>query len=383
MWSKYNSKGVKMLSVIIPAYNEETNIGPAVDAVRDVLVDARIPGEIIFVDDGSSDGTWEEIIRQSETDASKIEQKRLSARTPAVVRGIRFSRNFGKEAAMYAGLTESRGDCCVVMDCDLQHPPEKIEEMYRLWEQGFEVIEGVKESRGEESLFHSIATATFYAMITRIIGIDMSRASDFKLLDRKAVNVLLNMREKRAFFRALSSWIGFSTTEVTYDVRERRSGKTKWSTRGLIMYAIDNLASFTTIPMQIVTFMGLMMLGVTIVQGAEALYSYFSGNALGGFTTVILLQLFTGSITMLSLGIIGYYIARIYEEVKDRPKFIISDRTGADEQQEEGQNVQKGQEEKAQPNEQARGNKQTRGNEPARGTEQARGKAYSHQKEKG
>lgn len=242
-----------------------------------------------------------------------------------------FSRNFGKEAAILAGLAAAKGDCCVVIDGDLQHPPEKIVEMYRLWEQGYEIVEGQKASRGAESHAHGLAARAFYSLISRATGIDMANASDFKLLDRKAVNVLINMRERNAFFRALSSWIGFKTVSIPFDVQKRAGGSSKWSTPALAKYAVDNIASFSAAPMQLVTVLGGIMLLVSLVLGTIALVQKFSGRALGGFTTVILIQLFSSSIIMISLGIIGYYISKIYEEVKGRPRYIITDTCGDEE----------------------------------------------------
>lgn len=216
----------------------------------------------------------------------------------------------------------------VVIDCDLQHPPLKIVEMYRLWQEGFEIIEGVKNSRGEEGKLHSLSAGLFYSLISKATGIDMKNASDFKMLDRKAAMVLVEMRERNAFFRALSSWIGFKTTQVSFDVQERGAGESKWSTMALIRYAIRNLASFSTVPMQLVTILGVVMFIISIVFGSVALIQKVRGDALAGFTTVIVLVLFASSIVMISLGIIGYYIAKIYEEVKDRPKYIISSSCG-------------------------------------------------------
>lgn len=228
---------------------------------------------------------------------------------------------------MFAGLAESKGDCVVVIDCDLQHPPVKIVEMYRLWEQGYEIVEGIKSSRGKESGIHALAAKCFYSLISHAANVDMSHASDFKLLDRKAVNVLLNMPEKNAFFRALSSWIGFKSTQVEYNVQMREAGQSKWSTKSLIKYAITNITSFTAVPMQIVTVLGIVMLLASLILAIGALYQKIVGIALGGFTTVIILQCFTGSIVMISLGIIGYYISKVYDEVKGRPRYIVSDRT--------------------------------------------------------
>ena len=227
-----------------------------------------------------------------------------------------------------AGLSESKGDCSVVIDCDLQHPPEKIIEMYHLWEQGYEIIEGKKSNRGTERKFHTFAAKTFYSIISAATGFDMENASDFKLLDRKAVNVLINMREKNAFFRALSSWIGFEKTTIEFDVLDRETGESKWSTISLVKYALNNISSFSTAPMQIVTVLGAIMFAVSIVLGGIALMQKICGQALEGFTTVILIQLFSSSVAMVSLGVIGYYIARIYEEIKDRPRYIIADTCG-------------------------------------------------------
>ena len=299
-----------MLSVVLPSYNEEKMIPVASARLGEILQGAGIDYELLFVDDGSRDATWDEI-------------QRCAADDPHIV-GVHFSRNFGKEAAMFAGLETAKGDCVVVLDCDLQHPPEKIVEMYRLWEQGFEVVEGVKEDRGEESGFHKFAANSFYSLISRATGMDMAASSDFKLLDRKVVDTLNALPERNVFFRALSFWVGFKKTEVSYCVQERTAGESKWSTRSLIKYAITNITSFSSAPLHLVTAMGVLTLIVALVFGIISLVQKLTGVALGGFTTVILLLLFSSSLIMISLGIIGYYIARIYEEIKGRPRYIVS-----------------------------------------------------------
>ena len=305
-----------MLSVILPSYNEEQMIAVAARTVTGILDEAGIAHELLFVDDGSRDKTWAEIRKASETN-------------PHVV-GVHFSRNFGKEAAMFAGLEQAKGDCCVVIDCDLQHPPEKIVEMYRLWEEGYEVVEGIKEDRGEESGLHRFAANSFYGIISRATGMDMASSSDFKLLDRKVVDTLNKMPERIVFFRALSFWVGFRRAEVSYRVQERTAGVSKWSTRSLIKYAINNIGSFSSAPLHLITLLGVLMLVTAVVFGVVALVQKITGTALGGFTTVILLLLFASSVIMISLGIIGYYIARIYEELKGRPRYIISELCGRD-----------------------------------------------------
>lgn len=229
---------------------------------------------------------------------------------------------------MFAGLEMAAGDCCAVMDCDLQHPPETLVEMYRLWEAGFEVIEGVKEDRGRESVFYKGMSALFYKFMSSATKIDMSRASDFKLMDRRAVDALVSLPERNTFFRALSSWVGYKTTQVGFEVREREVGQSKWSTLSLVKYAINNITSFTTKPLQLVTGMGFVFLLLAVIQGIEALVRYARGLALEGFTTVILIELIIGSVVMISLGIIGGYIAKIYEEVKGRHRYIVSGTVG-------------------------------------------------------
>ena len=301
----------KLLSVILPSHNEEDNIFPAAERISRILSGAHIQHEIIFVNDGSTDRTWEKI-----SEAAKIYPQ---------IRGVRFSRCFGKEAAIYAGLRGAKGDCCAVMDCDLQHPPEKLIEMWNLWCEGYEVIEGVKRTRGEEKHAYTFAAKTFNSIISRSSGVDMSNSSDFRLLDRKAVLVLLNMPERNTFFRALSSWIGFRTAQVEFDVQPRTAGHTNWNSFRLIGYAISNLTSFSSAPLYLVIFLGIFVLFISLILGVEALYRYIIGGALEGFTTVILLQLIIGSILMISLGIIGYYISKIYEEIKARPRYIVAE----------------------------------------------------------
>lgn len=301
-----------MVSIVIPSYNEELMIGKTAETVADIMEQADIPYEMLFVDDGSTDGSWEEILKAAEKDYH--------------VRGVRFSRNFGKEAAIFAGLAESTGDCTVVMDCDLQHPPEKIVEMYRLWEQGYAVVEGVKASRGKESALYGFCTKLFYKIMSRAAKVDMRRASDFKLMDKRVVKAILRCPEKNVFFRALSSWVGFPAVSIEFDVQERVAGISKWSGKSLFVYAVTNIVSFSTAPLQFVSLAGFVTLLFAIVMGVQSLIKYFNGQALEGFTTVILLILIIGSVLMISLGLIGYYLAMIYEEIKGRPRYLISEK---------------------------------------------------------
>lgn len=298
-----------MLSIIIPAYNEKQNIERTAKTLIGILEGANIPFELVFISDGSVDGTYEEISRLSKQD------KR--------VQGAEFSRNFGKEAAIFAGLEIALGDACIVMDCDLQHPPEVIPEMYGLWQEGFEVVEGIKKSRGKEGIFHKMFAGMFYGIMSKMMRMDMNSSSDFKLLDRKVVNVLLSLGERNTFFRALSFWAGFRSAKVEYEVQERAFGSSKWSFWSLIKYAVSNMTSFSTVPLQMVTVIGVISILFSVILAIQTLAKYLMGTAVEGFTTVILLILIIGGFIMISLGVIGHYLARIYEEVKGRPRYII------------------------------------------------------------
>lgn len=302
-----------LLSVILPSYNEEGNIANTAKVLSETLNNAEIEYELIFVSDGSTDGTYEAIIEESKKNSK--------------IKGLEFSRNFGKEASIFAGLSVACGDACVVMDCDLQHPADIVPKMYKLWEEGYEIVEGVKSSRGKEGIFHKAFAGMFYGIMSKLIKMDMKNSSDFKLIDRKVVNVLLELKEHNTFFRALTFWAGFKTTTISYDVAERQYGASKWSFRSLFRYAIFNATSFSTLPLQLITYMGIICIAFSVILGVQTLVKYFMGHAMEGFTTVILLILIVGGFVMLSLGIVGHYLARIYEEVKGRPKFIIKQTT--------------------------------------------------------
>ena len=305
--------GMALLSIVLPSYNEEQNIANTANVLADLLEKEQIDYELVFVSDGSKDRTYEEILKAAEKNPR--------------IKGAKFSRNFGKEACIFAGLKLTAGDAVIVMDCDLQHPPQVIPQMWKLWQEGYEVVEGVKTSRGKESLAHKLSAGLFYKIMSKLIKMDMNASSDYKLLDRKVVDVLLKLPERNTFFRALTFWAGFNTTTVEYEVQERLYGTTKWSVVSLMKYAVNNATSFSTLPLQLVTILGVVSIVFSFILAVQTLVRYLMGNSVEGFTTVILLVLIIGGFIMLSLGIIGHYIARIYEEVKGRPKYIISDVT--------------------------------------------------------
>ena len=301
---------IDVLSVVIPSYNEEGNVVRAADEVSKLLEDNGIDYELVFVNDGSTDKTWELI--------SGLAQSREH------IVGVNFSRNFGKESAIFAGLEVAKGDACVLLDCDLQFPPEVIIEMYDIWKNNdVDIVEGRKKSRGKENFLYKAFSLMFYKMINSSSGLDMRAASDFKLMDRSVVDSLNAMPERLTFFRAMSSWVGYKTEQIYFDVRDREVGESKWTVGKLIKFALNNITSFTSAPLQIVTVCGIVTFIISVIMGVNTLYNKFWGDASAGFSTVIILQLFTSSIIMFSLGIIGFYISKIYEEIKQRPRYII------------------------------------------------------------
>ncbi|NLK02338.1 MAG: glycosyltransferase family 2 protein [Clostridiaceae bacterium] len=299
------------LSLIIPFYNEETQIPQTLDVCIPILEGTGSSWEIIAIDDGSTDGSWQQL-----TTAAAADQR---------IRVFHFSRNFGKEAAICAGLDLAGGDAIILMDGDLQHPPSYIPEMLALWNQGYEVVEGKKAKRGKESLWSKLNAGIFYGSFRRLSGYDLTNASDFKLLDRRVVDAWRTLPEQNTFFRALSLWLGFKRTSFSFEVAERTSGKSKWRIRDLIRLSLDAMTGFSAKPLYLISFIGLILFIIFFILGIQTLVNYFLGRAASGFTTVILLQLLIGSSTLISLGLIGIYISKIFTEIKARPRYIISE----------------------------------------------------------
>lgn len=229
---------------------------------------------------------------------------------------------------MFAGLQFARGACCAVMDCDLQHPPETLVEMVRLWTQGYAVVNGVKADRGRETAAHGLAARCFNALMSRAAHADMSRASDFKLLDRRVVDALLALPERKPFFRGLVGWAGYRSADVPFEVQDRAVGKTHFSTLALTRYALTNLTAFSCAPMQIVSVLGGLCLAADAVLGLSTLVRWARGGLVSGYTAVILVMLLLGGILMLALGVIGYYIAQLFLEVKARPRYLVDETCG-------------------------------------------------------
>lgn len=300
----------KKISVIVPVFNESRHIKNSLEIILEEVKKCSFDFELLVIDDGSTDETWMQL--------SEFKQ-RISD-----IKAFRLSRNFGKEAAVCAGLDLAIGDAVIVMDGDLQHPPEYISQMVKAWQEGFDVVECHKKSRGHESLHNSIGSKIFYYIINKMSGYDLSGTSDFKLLDRQVVNSWKQMQENNVFFRGMTAWMGFRRKTIDFDVQERVGGNSCFSFLKLYRLAKNAITSFTSLPLHLVTFLGGLMFILSIFLGLYTIYVKVSGNAVNGFTTVILLQLLVGSSIMLSLGIIGEYIAAIYSEVKRRPRYIIA-----------------------------------------------------------
>jgi len=302
-----------ILSVVIPVYREGKYLGVVLATIFSELEKTGKSFEILLVDDGSPDNTWEVIIE-------------ISVHYP-MLRALRLSRNFGKEYALCAGLEAAKGNAVIVMDGDLQHPPHLISKMVRIWsESKVEIVEAIKVSRGKESFLGKVGANLFYFILNILSGYNLKGASDYKLLDRQVVNAWLRMGERNLFFRGMSAWLGFRREHIYFEVADRAGGNSQWSIFQLFKLAINSVTSFSSLPLHFVTLSGGIFLFFALILGYQALLQKFTGTAVSGFTTVIVLLLIVGSLLMISLGIIGVYIAKIYEEVKGRPRYIILDK---------------------------------------------------------
>lgn len=301
------------LSIVSPVHNEGASLAAFVTAVHGALADLHLDYEVVLVDDGSRDDTWQRI--------------RAAAAADPRVRGLSFSRNFGKEAAMRAGLEEARGQAVIVIDADLQHPPDVIPAMVAAWREGAEVVEAYKRNRPDQTLASRSASRLFNWGFSRLTAVELSDATDFRLLTRPAVEALLAMPERSSFFRGTSTWIGFRRARVGFEVAPRDAGQTRWSVRSLARMAIDAITAFTPAPLRLVTVAGIVFALFAVVLGVQTIWQWAAGDAIQGFTTVILILLVQGTFVLVGLGIIGEYLARVHDEVKGRPRFIVARRT--------------------------------------------------------
>lgn len=297
------------LSVVVPAYNEALNLRKAVETLVKEAAPLCDELEIIVVNDGSRDATAE-TLQQLETECRQL-------------RPINFSRNFGKEAALEAGLEHATGDAVLFIDADLQHPPSVIPSMVQAWRDGADVVNAKKRDRGEESAVYGFCSRLFYRLFSRATGVDFKGASDYKLIDRQVAEAVKQCRERARFFRGLVAWVGFRQTDILFDVQPRAAGESTWSTIGLIRYSISNLLSFSSLPLTFIAVVGLIMSAVSLMLCAETFVRYLLGMALSGFTTVIISQAAFSGAVLLAVGVLAIYVGRIYDEQKGRPLYIV------------------------------------------------------------
>lgn len=303
------------LSVVIPVYCEGAFLQEVLAKIQNAVEGINEPYELILVDDGSTDNTWEVV--------------RKVSKTYKMLKSVRLSRNFGKEAALSAGLDRAQGKIVITMDGDLQHPPSLIPEMVRIWRESEpDIVEAIKTDRGNESVIGRLGATFFYYIMNKLSGYNIRGASDFKLMNRHVVDAWRSMNERNLFFRGMSAWLGFKRIQIPFEVPERIGGSSRWSFLRLLRLSLGGVTAFSSLPLHFISLMGGLILCISIILGIQTLYFKFSGRAVSGFATVILLLLLIGSVIMIGLGIIGEYIARIYEEVKGRPRYVVAEEIG-------------------------------------------------------
>ena len=308
-----------MLSVVIPAYNEEKLIGLAAQRIGEVLRGADIPYELVFVDDGSADHTWEEISRAAQTDAC--------------VRGVSFSRNFGKEAALFAGLEHARGDYVAVMDADLQDPPALLPELLRIVRGGgFDCAAVRRVDRKGEPPIRSWFARQFYRLINKMSRTEIvDGARDYRLMTRQMADAVLRVTEYNRFSKGIFSWVGFRTKWVETENVERAAGESKWSFFKLLVYALDGITAFSTVPLAMASVLGLVFCAVAFfaILFVIARQLIWGGSAFG-WPSLVCIILFLAGIQLFCIGIVGQYLAKTYLEVKGRPVYLLRDSGGGD-----------------------------------------------------
>jgi glycosyltransferase involved in cell wall biosynthesis len=302
--------------VVVPGLNEERSIPALVERLQPVLEALGMAWEVIFVDDGSPDGTL-------------AVARALNARDPRF-KAVALSRNFGKEIAAAAGLSYARGDAAVLMDADLQHPPELIREFVQRWRQGADMVYGKRRDRDTDSLLHRISARLFYAAFGTLSGTELpDGAGDFRLLDRKAIDAMNRIGERVRFNKGLYAWMGFRTVGVPFSVPPRASGSSRWRVRRLLHFALDGLASFSTIPLRVWSYLGLLISLFAFCYAIVILVkTLIYGIDVPGFPSLIISVMFFAGVQLISLGVLGEYIGRMYEEVKGRPLFLVAEELG-------------------------------------------------------
>lgn len=304
------------LSIVVPAFNEAAGLQLFIDQLITELTACCAKFEVWIIDDGSRDTTWKEL-------------QAVHAKLPEI-NGLRFTRNFGKEAAILAGLRETTGQAVIVMDADGQHPPELIPKMLAAWRgDKAQIVAARKQRRDSDSLSTRIKARLFNRLMKWFTGLDLANASDFRLLDRVVVNTLLAMPEKVRFFRGMTVWTGFTTTHLDFDVAPRLAGASQWNNAQLMRLAITAISAYSARPLGMIFRFGLFGMLAASLLSLQALYSWLTHIAVSGWTSITIVMLFFGSANLLAIGVLGIYVAQIFDEIKRRPEFLISEKTGS------------------------------------------------------
>jgi dolichol-phosphate mannosyltransferase len=304
------------ISLIIPAYNEEGNIKEIYDRTTKILRRMNSDYEIIFVNDGSTDNTEKYILDINQNDKN--------------VKLVSFTRNFGHQAALIAGYNSCSGDAAITMDCDLQHPPELIDDLIEKWNNGFEIIHTKRIDQNKENIIKRYTSKYFYKLFSYLSNMPIEEGSaDFRLVDKKVVEKINNLKENDIFLRGMFHWFGFKSAYLEYLPSERFSGTTKYTIRKMIKLALTGMTSFSTVPLRIATIVGFCISGLSFIYMIYILYSaIFAKDVITGWTSLLLSVLFLGGIQLIAVGILGEYIGRIFMEMKERPRYIARFRKG-------------------------------------------------------
>lgn len=305
----------KLLSIILPCFNEAENINAVVSKIIDLKLNYII--ELVLVDDGSDDETW-----------LKIKECNAHKKIKSII-GVQFTRNFGKEAAIEAGIKTSTGDLVIILDCDNQHPIDLIPKMIKITEadESIKIVNAVKTQRQKESLLHKSLAKLYFYIFNKLTGINIYNDTDFKLLKRSVVNSLVKLNEVNKFFRGLSKWTGYKSKNLYFTPNDRKHGNNSWSKKKLFSYAKSSILSFSYIPLKLISWTGFILFIFSIILGVDTVLKTINSSPAEGIPTIIILILFIGSIILFCLGIIGEYLAEIYKEIKSRPSYVINKKT--------------------------------------------------------
>jgi polyisoprenyl-phosphate glycosyltransferase len=311
-----SSNGRTHVSLVVPVFNEQEVIAAFYDRASRVLRSIDNSSyELIFVDDGSRDTSYTQLAA-------------FAAKDPCV-RVLKFSRNFGHQIAISAGIDHASGDCVAVIDADLQDPPEVVAEMVDRWRQGFDVVYGLRSDRAGETRLKLWTAAMFYWLLGRLTNIHIpANVGDFRLMSRRVVDQVKNLREKDRFVRGLVSWVGFNQTGLTYRRDARYAGETKYPFRKMLKFSFDGITSFSTVPLKLATWLGTFAAILAVLYLVSVFVQKLLGNTVEGWATIMVALLFIGSVQLICLGIIGEYLGRIFNEVKPRPMYVIEERLG-------------------------------------------------------